>query len=131
MFIAAPSTSNASTDAIVFQKIVNTISKETIPSGYFKNFTPGLSPEIRLLTDRRDAIRATDPNDPEISQLNHQITSLIKEEATKTWRVKLSKSSHKSNLTHFWSLMRSLPQSTDQIQNQNLHETGNNSQQFQ
>ena len=82
-FTAAPSTSIATTDENVFQKIINTVSKETVPSGYFKNFTPGLSPEICLLTARSDTIRATDPNDPEISQLYYQITSLKKDEATK------------------------------------------------
>ena len=108
MFATTPSTPNASADAKKFQKIINSASKESIPTGYYKNFSPGLSPQVRLLTSQRDTIRATNPTDPEISALNRQITSITRKEAAQTWREKLSKSSHKSNLKHFWALMRSL-----------------------
>ena len=104
----APSSPDASTDAMVFQKIINAISKETIPAGYYRNFTPGLSPQIRHLTMQRDAIRAVDPTDPQVGQLNRDITALTREEATRAWRKKLDESTHKTNLNKFWNLIRSL-----------------------
>ena len=108
LFAAAVPTSNAAKDSKVFQKIINKISNKTIPTGYRPNHKPGLTPQIRSLTEQRDSIRREDPTDPTITALNQQITDQTRREATETWRAKVTTATPKSNLKKFWDLIRSL-----------------------
>ena len=108
LFSSTTPSTNPSIAAKQFQKIVNRVSKRTIPTGYRKSYVPGLTPEIRNLTNQRDNLRQSNPTDPAIGTLNAQIKTATDKEANQTWVTQLSTANHKFNLKKFWRLIKKL-----------------------
>jgi hypothetical protein len=57
----------------VFRRILCTASKHNIILGYRKNFAPGLPNSAKFLISECDELRARDPTDPTIPDLNARI----------------------------------------------------------
>jgi hypothetical protein len=93
---------------IILRDVLNTASKHNIPSGYRKDFIPGLQTSVILLISERDEIRARDPSDPAIPVLNARIDDSIRSTSRQTWRDKVECSSLKKNPAKCWSLLEKL-----------------------
>jgi hypothetical protein len=91
-----------------FRNVLLAASSHCIPSGFRKEYTPGLPCEAILLTERLDRLRLADPHDPEIVALNDQISSIVCESSWKTWHEKVEKCDLKSDPTRCWALIRNL-----------------------
>jgi hypothetical protein len=61
-----------------FWAVLLSVSKYNIPSGFRKNFIPGLPNSAKTLISQRDTLRACDPADPGIPPLNDQISEAIR-----------------------------------------------------
>jgi hypothetical protein len=89
----------------VLRDIMVLASKHHVPSGYRKEFVPGLPAEAIPLVKRRDALRDQDPTDPGITRLNSEIDGAIHVSSCKKWANKLATSSLKNNPGKHWSLV--------------------------
>jgi hypothetical protein len=88
--------------------VLLTASKHNIPSGYRKDFTPGLPNAAKDLIRERDELRSADPADPALPDLNARIEDAIKVSSRKAWREEVEASGHKANPQKFWSLLKRL-----------------------
>jgi hypothetical protein len=62
----------------VFRDILKAASNHNIPSGFRKDFIPGLPADAKHLIQQRDELRSQDPCDPEITVLNDDIAEAIR-----------------------------------------------------
>jgi hypothetical protein len=90
----------------VFRSILLAASSHHIPSGHRKTFIPGLPHDAIPLINRRDELRSLDPDDPEITELNSEITKRIGINSRNEWISKVE--TCKPNSHDFWSLLRGL-----------------------
>ena len=107
-FATLPPPESCATDEQTFREILLTAAGHSIPAGHRKEYTPGLPRAAVPLVGRRDELRRLDPHDPEISDLNDEITSVICESSRKSWVEKVESCSLNSNSTRYWSLLRNL-----------------------
>ena len=91
-----------------FQEIGNLASKHNIPAAYQKNYNPATPRETSLLIQQRDDIRKNDPQDPQIDQLNQQISATISSASKQAWLDKLDSANLQTNTNQFWSIHHSL-----------------------
>jgi hypothetical protein len=85
-----------------------TASSHCIPSGHQKHYTPGLPRAAVPLVNRRDVLRSSDPQDPEVSDLNEEIDTVICDSSRKAWAEKVKLCGTCANPTKFWALLRNL-----------------------
>ena len=71
--LPSPSPSSCAKDEKTFRDILLRASKHNIPSGFRRNFIPGLPPSAKDLIAKRDELRSRNSVDPAISLLNDQI----------------------------------------------------------
>ena len=107
-FAAAPPPTSCSQGEATFRRILTSAAKSHIPCGNIKDHIPNLPDAARPLIRERDALRQTDPHDPNIPLLNNQITATIANNARKTWIEKVESCSPHQSPSAFWSLLRSL-----------------------
>ena len=79
-----------------------------IPTGFRRDFTPGIPGEAQALIDERDRLLSRDPFNPQIPNLNHRLTETINDFRRSRWVANLGRSDHRSNIKHFWRTLRSL-----------------------
>jgi hypothetical protein len=96
-----------------------TASGHCIPSGHRKLYTPGLPRAAVHLVNQRDVLHSSDPQDPEVSNLNKEINNVICESSRIAWAEKIKLCGPRANPTKFWVLLQSLSgKSTRQPPNQ-------------
>ncbi|XP_018025718.1 uncharacterized protein LOC108681219, partial [Hyalella azteca] len=83
-------------------------SRQHIPAGFRKDFSPSVNPGTRLLIEQRDDTRARDPSDPRLPNLNLEISISIQAHARDKWRTHLASCCRRTNQSKHWNLLRSL-----------------------
>ena len=92
----------------ILREICLSSAKQFIPSGFIRNFIPGLSNEAKDLIKERDALRSMDPDHPDLPDIEHSVSATISECARVAWVEKVESCNHRQNTGRFWSLLRSL-----------------------
>jgi hypothetical protein len=88
----------------VLRHVLQTAAKHNIPSGFHKDYIPGLPTEAKHLINQHDEIRSRDTKDPDVAHLNSNISVVVHVSKRLTWSEKLDSSSYKQNPNKFWSL---------------------------
>jgi hypothetical protein len=83
-------------------------SGHCIPSGHQKSYSPGLPREAVPLVSQRDVLRQADPTDPEINNLNDEISMVVCDANRKAWNDKVKSCGPNLNPSKFWGLLRNL-----------------------
>ena len=83
-------------------------SSHHVPSGFYRNYTPGLDAESARLARERDEVRSRDPNDPSLPDLNRQVAAAIAAASRKRWMETVADSDRKSNPKRHWNLLARL-----------------------
>ena len=91
-----------------FCHVILEAAKHSIPAGYRRDYTPGISNEAADLIKERDNIRAADPEDEAIGELNTSINRIINENKRAIWRDRVKASGSRPDTTKLWSLLRGL-----------------------
>jgi hypothetical protein len=86
----------------VFRRVLLKASKHNIPSGFRKDFVPGLPPNAKHL------IRDVDSTDPDITCLNAEILAAIHAGKRARWKEKNESCNFRNNPGKYWSLLKSL-----------------------
>ena len=84
-----------------FRKILNKVSKAAIPHGRIKEILPEVPSEAARLMKERDQRRQADPLDPEINELNNNITTLYETINAKNGGITSATSTGPMTLTSF------------------------------
>jgi hypothetical protein len=92
----------------LFRNVLQTAAKHSIPAGYRRECTPGISREAAAFIMERDNLRAADLADPAIELLNHDISYIIAENKRNLWRDKVKEAESHPDPSKCWSLLRGL-----------------------
>ena len=104
------STQSCSRGVTSFNEVIVRANKKFIPAGRFPSYKPAFPREARDLQKRRDALRAENSEDPQISQLNQEINNVLKESKKAKWEDKLREADLRnagSTKAH-WRLLKGL-----------------------
>merc|ERR1719489_295920 len=85
----------------ILRAILSEASSLFIPRGRTKDYLPNLSEQARTLIGTRDEIRNTNPNHPEISDLNEQITRELDASRRRAWEQRVMEADPKDSNTKF------------------------------
>ena len=83
-------------------------AKRSIPAGSRREYIPGLNPEAKDALARRDALRVSSPQDPDLPALQSEVSRLINEASREAWRQTVERCDPRECTGRFWTLMRSL-----------------------
>ncbi len=89
-FARLPEPSNVHTAEKKFRKIINQVSKKTIPGGRIKDIIPEIPTTTTNKIKERDTLRASNPDSPIIQTLNREILQEINEHRKSKWREKIN-----------------------------------------
>jgi hypothetical protein len=89
----------------VFRGVLLAAAKHSIPAGYNKEWVPGLSCEVTSLISERNALRVSNPTDPAVEALNHNITELIAENKKSLWGEKVGAAGSRPDASKYWSFL--------------------------
>lgn len=101
----------------VFSSVMKKAARRCIPSGRIPRIRPNFPTSAAILADERDEIRARDPANPRISELNKRISSLVSEHKQKKWHEHVEKSSFNSGQNNLWKVIKGLNNPQKQSQN--------------
>jgi hypothetical protein len=107
-FRSLPPPSSVGAGEKIFRVILQTASSHCIPAGFRRSCIPGTSCEAASLINHRDAVRANDPLDPSLTDLNSDISRVIAENRQQIWRDKVAEAGQRAEPRKFWSLLRGL-----------------------
>src|SRR5271163_1702696 len=93
-----------------FRTAIITAANHHIPKGNINNFSPGLSSDTLDLISQCDTLRSSNPTDPLILNLNHQINQSIDQNKRRKWLSHLSTFDHKTNPHKLWNTIKGLNQ---------------------
>ena len=79
--------------------------KRNIPAGFRHDFVPNLPPEAVVIRDRRDALRASDPTNPELSVLERQLREACDQATRDRFNEELENTEYETNSPKFASLV--------------------------
>ena len=91
-----------------WRRVLQKASAHHVPSGYYRNYTPGLNAESARLVRERDEKRFQDPDDPSLPELNHQVAASIAAASRKRWMETVVDADRKQNPRRNWNLLKSL-----------------------
>lgn len=91
-----------------FRNILDRARKLHIPSGRILDVLPNFPSSAVKLADERDIIRAINPADPKISELNKDISKLVYEHKKTKWLDHLNKSSFYNGPKNLWKTTKNL-----------------------
>jgi hypothetical protein len=103
-----PAPTSCARDERKLRDVIVNASKHNIPSGYRKNFIPGLPNSAKTLINQRDALRAADSSDPAIPALNQQIDEAIRVSSRQRWVDRVESSDHRVDSSKCWQLLKNL-----------------------
>jgi hypothetical protein len=93
-----PDPTSCSTGEKIFRDILCKASGHHIAAGFRKDFIPGLPREAAALAKERDRLHKINPQDPEVLNLNAQITETIKARPRRSGKRRLRRAASKSVL---------------------------------
>ena len=101
---------NCSRGVVNFNRVVERANRKFIPMGSRENYKPSFPAEAAQLRERRNNLREANHEDPEISDLNQQISQVISVEGKKAWIDKLQEVDprHSTNTKPFWGMIKGL-----------------------
>jgi hypothetical protein len=73
----------------IFTKVLQTVARRNMPSGFRKDYIPGLPTEAKHLINQRDEVRRRDPKDPDVARLNNEISEVVRVSKRLRWSEKL------------------------------------------
>ena len=91
-----------------FRKILLKCAKHCIPQGKIKQTIPNVPTEATVKMKTRDDLRMTNPNSPEIAELNFEIENLIKKHRQEKWKEEIEKIDRKSDPGRLFKFFRNL-----------------------
>jgi hypothetical protein len=103
-----PAPTSCARDKRMLRDVIVNASKHHIPSGYTKNFIPGLPNSAKTLISQCDALRAADSSEPAIRVLNRQIHEAIKVSSRQRWVDRVESSDHRVDSSKCWQLLKNL-----------------------
>ena len=77
-------------------------------AGSCREYIPGLTPEARDAIARRDDLRVSSPQDPDLPGLQSEVSRLINEASREAWRQTVERCDPRECTGRFWTLIRSL-----------------------
>ena len=83
-------------------------SKHHILSGFIRNHLTNLSDEAKTLIQERDALRTSNPTDPNIPSIDSQLADTIAADNRRRWRTELDSFSHRQDSGRLWRTMTTL-----------------------
>ena len=92
----------------VFRNAVLKASRRNTPAGYRRDFIPNLPPEAVAIRDGRDALRASDPDSPELPALERELRDVCNKATYETFNKELENTEYGSNSTKFAHLVNRL-----------------------
>ena len=101
-----------------FRKIINKISKTSIPSGRIKSVLPGIPTEAAQKMTERDNLRANDPTADRIKTLNAEIDKIITDEKREKWRNTVEDINAKTDSAKLFKLIKHLNGGTKESKNE-------------
>lgn len=110
--------SSCSVGVAFFGDILRKSARSHIPRGCLRDFIPNLPAAAIPLVRERDNIRALNPQDPRLTDLNNNITSAIATNSRQTWINKVESTNFRQNPSSFWSLLKKLSGKPQQPPNQ-------------
>ncbi len=90
-----------------FRKVINKAAKRTIPGGRIKDIIPEIPTVTANKIKARDELRSTNPNSPEIANMNRDILKEIKIHRKNKWREKVNEI-HKGCSSKLFKLIKNL-----------------------
>ena len=100
-------TDNVCTAEKTFRKILNKAAGRHIPAGRIPKTDGSLIPEEASdLIEERNTLRATNPSDPRINELNNEINKKIADHKREKWREKVDECKQNSN--KLWTTIKTL-----------------------
>ena len=91
-----------------FRKIINKISKYTIPKGRIKKIIPEIPSAAMEKINTRDEIRKNTPDSPQINELNREINTLIKKHKQEKWQEEIGNIERKTDPSKLFKLLKRL-----------------------
>jgi hypothetical protein len=85
MLRACPMPTSCASGEKISRKALLNAAKHWIPSGCRQDFVPGLPREAADKIQQRDKLRRADPYNPEITQLNREISTVILDNRRQIW----------------------------------------------
>ena len=85
-----PEPTNAYSAEKLFRRIVNKAAKRTIPGGRIKDVLPEIPSETVKKMDKRDTLRASNPDSPEIPELTKEILKEVSTHRSEKWKEKVN-----------------------------------------
>ena len=92
----------------LLRSYIRTAASHHIPSGRIVQPTPHLPPAAASWMKERDALRATNPADPQLTILNNCIHKSIREAKTTKWREFLGTFDHRTDPGKLWKTIKAL-----------------------
>src|SRR6476469_4840863 len=104
-----PAPDNVHTSNKLLANLILTADKHHIPKGQVKTRNSILPTPIRDLIKTRNNLCRTKPTDPNLKQLNDDITKRISDHKTNLWKDKLEQNwDHKQNIHTYWNTLNRL-----------------------
>jgi hypothetical protein len=91
-----------------FREALLTAAKHNIPAGRIPNFRPNLTPDTRTLIAQRDTLRAANPQDPTLPDIERDIAHHITEANKQAWHGKLARATPHDSPKSYWDLLGTL-----------------------
>ena len=85
-FSNLPEPTNIHKSEKVFRKIINNASKRCIPAGRIRDIIPEIPTATKEKIDKRDELRSTTPDHPEIPNINREIYQEINTHRSNKWK---------------------------------------------
>ena len=93
---------------LIFRKILLKATRRNIPRGKIPDFTPGLTEHARNMIAERDRLRAANPADESIHQLEARIAREIERRKQEVWRESVESCSTKHCSGKYFKILRDL-----------------------
>jgi hypothetical protein len=105
---SCPLPTSSSVGEKVFRDALLSAAKQSIPAGFVQDCVTALSREIVAKNEQRETLRSADPTDPEISNLNREISSEVAENRRRKWRDTVEAADRGSDPKKLWRVVCSL-----------------------
>ena len=103
-----PPPSSCDAGELIFRKILLKATRRNIPQGKIPDFTPGLTEHARSMIAERDRLRAANPADVTIHQLEARIDREIERRKQEVWRESVESCSTKHCSGKYFKILRDL-----------------------
>ena len=108
LFANQPPPSSCSKAYRTFAEILLRADRKFIPKGRRQEILFGLSPEAIDLIKRRDRLRASNPQDPSLPELQREVEQSVVKGARDTWIRKINSCGPHTNSAKYWKLLQEI-----------------------